>query len=89
VRAALAFLAAAALLLGAAAPASPPDYPVAFITVDELKKVVDGGGPVVIIDVRTRPEYDERHITGARSMPLRSVPERSREIPKNQLVVFY
>jgi hypothetical protein len=89
VRAALAFLAATALLLGAAAPASPPDYPVAFITVDELKKVVDGGGPVVIIDVRTRSEYDERHITGARSLPLRSVPERSREIPKNQLVVFY
>jgi rhodanese-related sulfurtransferase len=77
------------LLLGAAAPASPPDYPVTFITVDELKAVIDRGGPAIVVDVRTRPEYDERHITGARSIPLRSLPERARELPRNQLVVFY
>jgi len=89
VRGALTFVVAAALLLGAAAPAAPPDYPVAFITVDELKMMVDGGGAVAVIDVRTRGEYDELHITGARSIPLRSIPERIREIPKTQLVVFY
>jgi len=89
VRVALTFVVAAALLLGAAAPAAPPDYPVAFITVDELKTMVDGGGAVAVIDVRTRGEYDELHITGARSIPLRSIPERIREIPKTQLVVFY
>jgi len=88
-RAALTFVVAAALVLGAAAPAAPPEYPVAFITVDELKVVVDGGATVAIIDVRTRPEYDELHITGARSIPLRSLPERIREIPKAQLAVFY
>ena len=51
--------------------------------------MVDRGTAVAIIDVRTRPEYDDRHITGARSIPLRSLPERTREIPKTQLVVFY
>ena len=80
---------AAAFLLGAAGAAAPPEYPVAFITVDELKVAVDGGAAVAIIDVRTRPEYDELHIAGARSIPLRSLPERSREIPKVQLAVFY
>jgi rhodanese-related sulfurtransferase len=42
-----------------------------------------------IIDVRHWPEYVEMHIKGARSMPLRSVPERAGEIPKTGLVVFY
>ena len=88
-RPALTFGVSAALLLGAAAPASPPAYPAAFIVVDELKAVLDRGEPAVIIDVRTRAEYDERHITGARSIPLRSLPERAREIPRNRLVVFY
>ncbi|MGH7313641.1 MAG: rhodanese-like domain-containing protein [Candidatus Rokuibacteriota bacterium] len=88
-RASLTFVVVAALLLGAAAPAAPPDYPVAFITVDELKRLVDGGAAMTIIDVRTRPEYDELHIRGARSIPLRNLPERTREIPKAQLVVFY
>ncbi len=88
-RAALTFGVSAALLLGAAAPASPPAYPAEFITVDELKAVLESGGPAVIIDVRTRAEYDERHITAARSIPLRSLPERAREIPRNRLVVLY
>jgi hypothetical protein len=31
----------------------------------------------------------QQHIAGARSMPLRSVPDRAREITKTGLVVFY
>ena len=88
-RAALTFVVVAALLLGAAAPAAPPDYPAAFIGVDELKRMVDGGAAVTIIDVRTPPEYEQLHIRGARSIPLRSLPGRLREVPRNQPVVFY
>jgi rhodanese-like protein len=77
------------VLLGAAAPASPPDYPVAFISVDELKAHLDGGGRADLIDVRHWDEYVKLHITGARSMPLRSVPERAHEITKTGLAVFY
>jgi rhodanese-related sulfurtransferase len=88
-RAALGFAVAAGVLMGAAAPAAPPEYPVVFITVDELKAMVDGGAPVDIIDVRTRSEYEQLHITGARSIPLRDLPERLREISKTRTVVFY
>ena len=76
------------LLLGAA-QAAPPDYPVRFIKVDELKAKLDAGTRADVIDVRHWPEYESMHIKGARSMPLRSLTERSGEISKNGLVVFY
>lgn len=56
---------------------------------DELKALLDRQTPVDIIDVRTRAEYAQLHIKGARSIPLRSMAERAREIPRRGLVVFY
>ena len=88
-RRALVPLTAAAVLLLGAAPAAPPDYPVNFIKVDELKARLDAGARADIIDVRHWPDYEELHIKGARSMPLRSIGERSKEISKTGLVVFY
>ena len=79
----------AALLLVGAAPAAPPDYPVSFITVDELKALLDRGTRADIMDVRHWDNYVEQHIKGARSMPLRSVAERASEISRTGLVVFY
>jgi sulfur-carrier protein adenylyltransferase/sulfurtransferase len=89
VRPTLVFVIAAAVLVGAAAPGAPPEYPVSFIGVDALKAMVDAGTAVEVIDVRTRGEYDQLHITGARSIPLRDMPDRLREIPKTRPVVFY
>jgi len=79
----------AALLLGAAAPAAPPDHPVTYVSVDEVKGMLDRGEAVDLIDVRTLPEFEEAHIKGARSIPLRGVAQRLGEIPRNRLVVFY
>ena len=79
----------AALVLLGAAPAAPPDSPVSFISVDELKRQLDRGVRADIIDVRHWDEYVKLHINGARSMPLRSVPDRAYEISKRSLVVFY
>lgn len=76
------------LLLGAA-PAAPPDLPVSFISVDELKAQLDRGVRVDIIDVRTWDVYQEMHIKGARSMPVRSVEARAGEISRTGAVVFY
>jgi len=77
------------LLLGAA-PAAPPEFPVNFISVDELKTTLDGGARADIIDVRHWDNYVEQHIKGARSMPLRTVSQRGpREISKTGFVVFY
>jgi rhodanese-related sulfurtransferase len=80
---------AAAVLLIGAAPAAPPDYPVNYIKVDELKAQLDRGARADIIDVRHWPEYEQLHIKGARSMPIRSIGERSKEISKSGLVVLY
>ena len=80
---------AAMVVLGSAAPAAPPEHPVTFISVDELKAHLDAGKRADIIDVRKWDQYVKQHIKGARSMPLRAVPERANEIAKTGLVVFY
>jgi rhodanese-related sulfurtransferase len=82
------FVAAGVLLLGAA-PASPPEPPANFISVEELKKMIDGGARADLIDVRHWDSYVEMHITGARSIPVRAIESRSSEISKTGLVVFY
>jgi rhodanese-related sulfurtransferase len=87
-RALIPVIAAGILLLGAA-PAAPPDYPVNYVKVDQLKAKLDAGARADIIDVRHWPDYEAMHIKGARSMPLRSITERSGEISRTGLVVFY
>jgi hypothetical protein len=81
---------AGAMLLGTAGPAAPPDYPVKFIKVDELKAELDRGVKVHIFDVRGPDEYADLHIKGARSLPLRTLEARAlKEVPKSGRVVFY
>jgi hypothetical protein len=88
-RGALTVVGAVGLLFATAAPAAPPEYPVNFIKVDELKGFVDRGTKADIIAVRHWEQFVESHIKGARSMPLRVVNDRASEIPKTGLVVFY
>jgi len=89
VRRSLSLLVSVGIVLGTAGQAAPPEYPVTFVSVDELKKTLDRSVKADIIDVRTWDAYAEMHIKGARSIPLRAVPERAREISKTRLVVFY
>jgi rhodanese-related sulfurtransferase len=89
VRTMVATLVAAGVLLLGAAPASPPEPPANFISVVELKKLLDSGTRADIIDVRHWDAFVEMHIRGARSIPVRSVEPRSAEISKTGLVVFY
>jgi len=89
VRGAVIGVLAAAMVLIGAAPAAPPDYPVNFIQVDELKAALDRGDRADIIDVRHWDSYVEMHIKGARSIPLRSVERRAAEISKTGLVVLH
>ena len=88
-RRALIVAVAAGVLLAGAAPAAPPEYPVSFIKVDELKALIDRGTKADVIDVRHWEAYVDSHIRGARSMPLRAVPDRTVEVSKTGLVVFY
>jgi rhodanese-related sulfurtransferase len=82
-------LVAGGVLLLGAAPAAPPDPPVKFISVDELKGLLDRGTRADIIDVRGWDAYEEMHVKGARSMPIRSVEARAGEVSRTGLVVFY
>jgi len=88
-RALVSSLVAGGVLLLGAAPAAPPDYPVNFIKADELKALLDRGTRADIIDVRTWDAYQEMHIKGARSVPIRALETRANEISKKGLVVFY
>ena len=86
----LALAVTASIVLLGAAPAAPPDAPVSYIQVDELKALLDAGRRVDVIDVRHWDSYVEMHIKGARSMPLRVIEERApKEISRTGLVVFY
>ena len=89
-RALTAGMVTASILLLGAAPAAPPDAPINFIKVDELRTLVQQGRRVDLIDVRHWESYVEMHIKGARSMPLRVIEARApKEISKTGLVVFY
>jgi hypothetical protein len=89
IRLSLIAVVAAGVLLAGAAPAAPPESPASFIKVDELKALLDRGTKADIIDVRTENAFVESHIRGARSIPLRTVQGRAKEISKSGLVVFY
>lgn len=77
------------LLVAGAVPAGGPEMPLQFISVDELKALMDKKAKVDLIDVRNWDEYVKRHIKGARSMPIRAIPSRAYEIGKTGVVVFY
>jgi rhodanese-related sulfurtransferase len=85
----LMILAAAGLLLTGASPAAPPDFPVNFISVDELKGLLDQKTRIDIIDVRTPAEYNALHIRGARGIPLRTLREHASSIARTGPLVLY
>lgn len=54
----------------------------------ELKRRLKTG-EAVVIDVRPELEYEAGHIAGARSIPVRELSRRLKEIPKDKQVVAY
>lgn len=45
------------------------------ISVEEVKKKLDTGANIVIVDSRSKASYDQAHITGAVSLPLEDMAE--------------
>ena len=58
------------------------------VSVEELQKLV-AAGEVVLYDTRSKMQYDEEHIEGARSMPQNEVEARAGELPRDKTLVFY
>ncbi len=61
------------------------------IKVEELKKMMDQGAAVTVIDTQPREVYDEGHIKGAISLPWkRGISlEDVRNLPKDRMLVTY
>ncbi len=59
------------------------------ITPNELKKRLDAGEPLLLVDVRTPAEYQyDGHIAGSRLLPLSVLGQRLDELPADQPIVF-
>ena len=58
---------------------------------EEAKKIMDSGEVYTLLDVRTQPEYDEKHIVGAMLIPDQEIRDRAaRELPdKDALILVY
>jgi 3-mercaptopyruvate sulfurtransferase SseA len=65
------------------------DIPIDFITVEEVKQRLDAGAPQVLIDVRSRDNFQKAHLPGAMSIPLRTLEKHSKDIPRETPVVLY
>jgi hypothetical protein len=59
------------------------------ITPQELKEKLDANQDVIVVDARSRKEYDSVHIPGALSIPLSEVEERQGELPQEGEIVLY
>jgi len=81
-------LAVALLALGAAS-GGDPDVPERYISVDEVKALLDLKKRVAFVDVRPPEQFAELHIAGARNLPLQEMPRRLEAVPRQDFVVLY
>lgn len=59
------------------------------ITPAELKKRLDAGEKLVLIDVREPWEYDTCRIEGARLLPMRTIPANLQSLDVEEPVICY
>jgi rhodanese-related sulfurtransferase len=89
-RAILGALLVTALAIGVPpAPAGDPEVPEKYMSVDEVRALLDQKKRVKFVDVRPRSQYEELHIRGALNIPLADLPARLGEISKQDFVVLY
>lgn len=60
-----------------------------FISLDQLVDEIVKGKKPLIVDVRSREEYNESHIKAAISIPLGEIPLHLKEIPKDKPIALY
>jgi hypothetical protein len=58
------------------------------MTAAALKKKLDAGEQVLVIEVRDASFYEKEAIPGAIHMPFADLPEALKEIPKDRTLVF-
>ena len=89
----LLFLILAVMLLTACAHTKENDQEAAYmnITAQEAKTIMDTEQGYVILDTRTREEYDQGHIPGAIQISHDEITEKAEEVltDKDQLILVY
>ena len=89
----LLFLILAVMLLTACAHTKENDQEAAYmnITAQEAKTIMDTEEGYVILDTRTREEYDQGHIPGAIQISHDEITEKGEEVltDKDQLILVY
>jgi 3-mercaptopyruvate sulfurtransferase SseA len=60
-----------------------------FISVDDLVADIKKGTKPLIIDVRSAEEFNEAHISGARSAPLAQFRDHIKTIPRDRVTILY
>ncbi len=59
------------------------------VTVEEAKSLVESNVSLIIVDVRTREEYDNSHIEGAILIPVSELEGRINELSKEEELLIY
>lgn len=77
------------LLVAMAAPGCAPSAPSgeARVASAEARQLVRDGA--LLLDVRTPEEFSDRHVEGARNIPVDELPQRLGELPRDRVVVVY
>jgi len=59
------------------------------VSVDKVKRHLDAGDPVVIVDVRSPEAFAAAHIPGALSIPLRAMLDGTHGMPHDREIFLY
>jgi rhodanese-related sulfurtransferase len=76
-------------------PPPPSEEFVPAISPSRLARALRGDTPeglesgVIVVDVRTRAEYEQAHLDGAWHIPLEELSERASELDRRQTIVLY
>lgn len=57
------------------------------ISKQEVQQLLEKGDKVILVDVRSKEEYDEKHIPKAINIPLDELAEQIDELAKHELVI--
>jgi predicted sulfurtransferase len=72
-------------------PSSVPDSgsDVPSVSLEQLKEKLDAGADIIVVDVRTKEDFDEGHIPGAVSIPWEEIEDRYTELPRDKEIITY
>lgn len=75
-------------------PATPPTaadkgFDVPRISLEQLKEKLDAGDDIVLVDVRSKEDFDAGRITGAISIPWEEMEARYTELPGDKEIITY